>query len=89
MTVAPEPGPNSRRVELVLQIEEMRLLCNQQQTELPLKGKRDRVPGGIIAERLKRQAGILATLEFLRDHETEFRAWFAASRSTQPAGELS
>jgi hypothetical protein len=76
-----------RRVELVQQIEEMRLLVSEQQSALPAKGRQNKIPSGIIEERLERQAGILATLEFLKDHEPEFRAWHAANRLTQPVGE--
>lgn len=71
-------GPVTRKIELVQQIEEMQLLVSEQQSALPAKGRQNRIPAGIITERLERQAGILATLEFLKEHEPEFRAWHKA-----------
>lgn len=74
----PGQGPITRKIELVQQIEEMRLLVSEQQSALPARGRQHRIPSGVIQERLERQAGILATLEFLKDHEPEFRAWHKA-----------
>lgn len=70
-------GPVTRKIELARQIEEMTLLLGEQRTELPSRQRRDRIPAGIVQERLQRQAAILETLKWCRDHEHEVRQWAA------------
>ena len=64
--------------ELAKQIEEMRLLHSESRTELTSSGRRRGLGQGVIDERLERQAGIIRTLEFLRDNEADIRAWAMA-----------
>lgn len=68
-------GPVTRKIELVKQLEEMRLLATEQGTDLPAKAKKQNIPAGMVAERLQRQQAIIRTLEFCRDHEHEIREW--------------
>lgn len=69
-------GAITRKIEIARQLEEMTLLANEQQTSLR---SRERTLGrGVVDERLQRQAAIIKTLEFCRDHEHEIRAWAKA-----------
>lgn len=70
-------GHVSRKIELARQLEEMRVLHNQQQTDLPANARRSGMSPGVVAERLLRQAAIIKTLEFCQAHEAEIRAWAA------------
>ncbi len=78
-------GDVTRKIELAKQIEEMRVLHNEQQTELPSNSRKRGMSPAVVAERLQRQAAILKTLEWNQEHEAEIRAWMAA-RKGQGAG---
>lgn len=79
-------GPITRKIELTRQLEEMRLLVGQQATELPARARRDRLPAGMVVERLDRQAAIVKTLEWLKENEADVRGWISAQRGQSDAG---
>ena len=76
-------GPITRKIELARQLEEMRLLASEQRTELPSRARRDRIASGLVVERLERQAGIVKTLEWLKENEADVRGWIEAQRGQE------
>lgn len=69
-----------RKIELTRQLEEMKLLANEQRTELPARARRDKIASGLVVERLERQAAIVKTLEWLKENEADVRGWIAVQR---------
>lgn len=74
-------GAITRKIEIIRQLEEMVLLHSEQQTNL--KGRARTLGQGVIDERLARQAAIIATLEFCRDNEADFRRWAADRKALE------
>jgi hypothetical protein len=70
-------GAVTRKIELARQLEEMRVLHGEQQTELRANGRKRGLSQGLVDERLERQAAIIRTLEFCQAHEADIRAWQA------------
>lgn len=71
-------GAVSRKIEIARQLEEMRVLVSEQQTNL--RGRERQLGRGVVEERLERQAAIVKTLEFCLANETDIRAWSAAKK---------
>lgn len=73
-------GPVTRKIEIARQIEEMRLLVQEQATDLPLKARKQNISAAMVAERLQGQQAIVRTLEFCRDFEPVIRDWARAHK---------
>lgn len=58
----------TRKIEISRQLEEAKLLVNEPAVAMTSR---------IAAERTERRRAIVATLEFCREHEHEFREWAA------------
>lgn len=70
----------TRKIALAQQIEEMRALVSENKTSLPARARRREINAGLAEERLRRQAGILATLEFCQANEADIRAYIASRK---------
>lgn len=70
----------ARKIVLARQIEEMRVLIAEGQSALPAKVRQRIITQSVCDERLARQAGILATLEFCQQHESQFREFIKAQK---------
>lgn len=73
-----------RKIELARQIEEMRALISENRTALPARVRQRAISQSLCDERLARQAGILATLEFCQRHEGAFRDFIRAKGAAKP-----
>lgn len=72
----------ARKIALARQIEEMKVLVSENAMALPAKVRQRNIGQALCDERLERQRGILATLEFCQQHETAIRE-FIKTRGQQ------
>lgn len=70
-------GPVTRKIELAQQIEEMQRLVGDARMAAQKRGAGQ----GLAEEKLARQEGILATLEFCRDNEGDIREFITLKRA--------
>ncbi|MGZ5905146.1 MAG: hypothetical protein ACXWKQ_07345 [Reyranella sp.] len=70
----------ARKIEIARQIEEMKVLVEENKTLIPAKVRQRVLSTGLAEERLARQLGILATLQFCQQHESEFREFIQSKK---------